>query len=79
MLIIWALDMLIQQIYGNDECEILFGKVLKQYPEIRKDLIIQTKCGIRDGFYDFSLGVQTKTWTKQKGQVCTKQKKLKKH
>ncbi len=41
-------------IYGNGECEILFGKVLKQHPEIRKDLIIQTKCGIRDGFYDFS-------------------------
>ena len=44
-------------IYGNGECEILFGKVLKQHPEIRKDLIIQTKCGSRDGFYDFSLNI----------------------
>ena len=41
-------------IYGNGECEELFGKVLKRNPDIRNKLIIQSKCGIREGFYDFS-------------------------
>lgn len=41
-------------IYGNGECEELFGKVLKRNPDIRSKLIIQSKCGIREGFYDFS-------------------------
>ena len=41
-------------IYGNGECEELFGEVLKRNPDIRNKLIIQSKCGIREGFYDFS-------------------------
>ena len=41
-------------IYGNGECEELFGEVLKRNPNIRNKLIIQSKCGIREGFYDFS-------------------------
>ena len=32
-------------IYGNGECEELFGKVLKRNPDIRNKLIIQSKCG----------------------------------
>ena len=34
-------------IYGNGECEELFSEVLKENPEIRKRLIITSKCGIR--------------------------------
>lgn len=41
-------------IYGGGKCEELFGKVLKQYPELREKMIIQSKCGIRKGFYDLS-------------------------
>lgn len=41
-------------IYGNGASEALFGEVLKRNPQWRKDMIIQTKCGIREGYYDFS-------------------------
>jgi len=41
-------------IYAGGASEILFGKVLKKRPEFRSQMIIQTKCGIRDGYYDFS-------------------------
>ncbi len=41
-------------IYAGGASEILFGKVLKKRPDFRSQMIIQTKCGIRDGYYDFS-------------------------
>lgn len=41
-------------IYGGGKSETLFGEVLARHPQWRKDMIIQTKCGIRRGFYDFS-------------------------
>lgn len=41
-------------IYGCGKSESLFGEVLKRRPELRKKMIIQTKCGIRSGFYDLS-------------------------
>ena len=41
-------------IYGRGKSESLFGEVLKRRPELRKKMIIQTKCGIRSGFYDLS-------------------------
>lgn len=41
-------------IYGNGRCEELFGEVLARNKELREKIIIQTKCGIRNGFYDFS-------------------------
>lgn len=41
-------------IYGGGKSEELFGEVLKRNPNWRKDMIIQSKCGIRRGFYDFS-------------------------
>ena len=41
-------------IYGGGKSESLFGEVLKRRPELRKKMIIQTKCGIRFGFYDLS-------------------------
>lgn len=41
-------------IYGNGQSEALFGNFLKKNPDLRKQIIIQTKCGIRDGYYDSS-------------------------
>ena len=41
-------------IYGNGKCEEVFGNVLKRNPSIRNKIILQTKCGIRKGMYDFS-------------------------
>ncbi|MFA5805244.1 MAG: aldo/keto reductase [Melioribacteraceae bacterium] len=34
-------------IYGNYECEALFGNVLKENPSLRKKMQIVTKCGIK--------------------------------
>ncbi len=42
-------------IYGNGECEILFGKALKILKTKRENIFIQSKCGIVPGvMYDFS-------------------------
>ena len=41
-------------IYGGGSCEELFGNFLRNKPRIREQILIQTKCGIRDGTYDFS-------------------------
>ena len=41
-------------IYGNRECETIFGEVLKRNPDYRKKMIIQSKCGICNGYYDLS-------------------------
>lgn len=41
-------------IYGKGECETIFGKALKDSPSLRDKLIIQSKCGIRPGCFDFS-------------------------
>ena len=44
-------------IYGRGKSEKLFGEFLKKYPELRKKMIIQTKCSIVTGEerrYDFS-------------------------
>jgi predicted oxidoreductase len=41
-------------IYGKGKSEELFGEVLKRNPELRSKMIIQTKCGIRQGFFDSS-------------------------
>ena len=42
-------------IYGGGTCEEHFGAVLRTEPSIRReDLILQSKCGIRPGFYDSS-------------------------
>lgn len=41
-------------IYGGGVCETLFGKVLKNTTIPREDIMIQSKCGIRKGFFDFS-------------------------
>lgn len=41
-------------IYGQGTCEELFGRVLSRNPGLREKLILQSKCGIRLGRYDFS-------------------------
>lgn len=44
-------------IYGGGKSEQLFGEVLKEHPEYREKMILQTKCGIRRGkvgYFDFS-------------------------
>lgn len=42
-------------IYGKGKSEELFGSVLQKHPELRKEMIIQSKCGIRPGIcFDFS-------------------------
>ena len=39
-------------IYGGGQSEVIFGKAVRSIP--REDLIIQTKCGITRGLFDFS-------------------------
>lgn len=41
-------------IYGNGRSEEIFGRVLSENKGMRDRMRIQTKCGIRDGFYDSS-------------------------
>ncbi len=41
-------------IYGGGESEIRFRDAVKQLGLSRQDLILQSKCGIRKGFFDFS-------------------------
>jgi predicted oxidoreductase len=41
-------------IYGRGNSEKLFGNYLKSHKGIRDKIIIQTKCAIHDGQYDFS-------------------------
>jgi len=41
-------------IYGGGEAERVFGKAVKEMGIARDEMIIQTKCGIRQGFFDFS-------------------------
>jgi len=41
-------------IYGDGECEEIFSKAVDMSPAKREKLILQSKCGIRDGSFDFS-------------------------
>ena len=41
-------------IYGKGNAEKVFGKYLKRHHDKREKMIIQTKCAIHDGQYDFS-------------------------
>lgn len=41
-------------IYGNGKSEELFGEFLSMNPRIREKIFIQSKCGIRSGYFDFS-------------------------
>ena len=41
-------------IYGGGKCEELFAEAVGMSPSVRGKFIIQSKCGIRAGFFDFS-------------------------
>ena len=41
-------------IYGSGRSEEVFGEVLAQTPSLRDRMLLQSKCGIRKGFFDFS-------------------------
>ncbi len=41
-------------IYGAGKSEEIFAQALNMNDEIRENIYIQTKCGIRKGFFDFS-------------------------
>ena len=41
-------------IYGRGKSELLFGSYLKRHAGVRDQMILQTKCAIHDGQYDFS-------------------------
>lgn len=41
-------------IYAGGESERIFGRFLEKKPSLREELFLQSKCGIRDGFFDFS-------------------------
>ncbi len=41
-------------IYGSGECEIKFAHAIKHLKIPRKQIVLQSKCGIRSGYYDSS-------------------------
>lgn len=41
-------------IYGGGKSEEVIGSVLQKDPSLREKIFLQTKCGIRDGMFDFS-------------------------
>jgi predicted oxidoreductase len=41
-------------IYGGGRCEEIFGKYLAAHRDIRSEITLQSKCAIRDGFFDYS-------------------------
>lgn len=41
-------------IYGGGACEERFGGLLVKNPGLRERILLQSKCGIRKGFFDFS-------------------------
>ncbi len=41
-------------IYGGGRSEELFGAILKEEPSLREKIFLQSKCGIRKGWFDFS-------------------------
>lgn len=41
-------------IYGGGSCEEIFADAINMNPTIRENIILQSKCGIRKGMFDFS-------------------------
>lgn len=41
-------------IYGGGECEKIFADAIHMTPQVRDNIILQSKCGIRQGMFDFS-------------------------
>lgn len=41
-------------IYGGGKSEEIFAEAIGMNPSVREKMVLQTKCGIRQGFFDFS-------------------------
>ena len=41
-------------VYGGGECERIFADAIHMSPQVRENIILQSKCGIRPGMFDFS-------------------------
>lgn len=41
-------------IYGGGKAEEVFAEAVGMNPQVRENMILQTKCGIRNGYFDFS-------------------------
>ncbi|GMK42309.1 aldo/keto reductase [Paenibacillus sp. CCS19] len=41
-------------IYGGGACEEIFAEAIHMTPAVREQIILQSKCGIRNGMFDFS-------------------------
>lgn len=41
-------------IYGDGKAEEIFAEAIGMNPTVRETVMLQSKCGIRDGFFDFS-------------------------
>lgn len=41
-------------VYGRGECEKIFADAIHMSPHVREKIILQSKCGIRPGMFDFS-------------------------
>ncbi|PWV98656.1 putative oxidoreductase [Paenibacillus cellulosilyticus] len=41
-------------IYGGGTCEEIFAEAIHMTPAVREQIILQSKCGIRSGMFDFS-------------------------
>jgi len=41
-------------IYGAGECEKIFAEAIHMTPAVRDKIVLQSKCGIRSGMFDFS-------------------------
>ncbi|RAV19405.1 aldo/keto reductase [Paenibacillus contaminans] len=41
-------------IYGKGKCEEVFAEAIRMSPSVRDNIILQSKCGIRPGMFDFS-------------------------
>ncbi len=41
-------------IYGQGQSEEVFARTVAKTPGLREKIVVQTKCGIRKGYYDFS-------------------------
>lgn len=41
-------------VYGGGECERIFADAIHMSPQVRENIFLQSKCGIRPGMFDFS-------------------------
>src|SRR5690625_955850 len=41
-------------IYGQGTCEEIFADAIQMNDDVREQVILQSKCGIRQGYFDFS-------------------------